>query len=280
MGTVVNLRPVQEDGKRSHVPGRPMPTRPRCGSPPPTGGCQALVDLEARHERHVSVEVVTANASTVRQMVRDARTDVGLAAVDPAEPDTGLVETIVWADEVVVAVPTGHPWSTLEEIEPLELAETAVITRDPGANSTRIVERTLEAAGLRHAPPIAEIGCTAAARATAIWQGIPALLPLDAVRPRARRGGREPRRDALVQELPHEESELESRLRAIDRALGEIQAQLAPARPEVRATAGPFTSTEAVRAFERALAALPGVSEVTLTGYEGATQAVFDVRLS
>jgi DNA-binding transcriptional LysR family regulator len=142
----------------------------------------ALVDLESRHERHLSVEVVTANSSTVRQMVREARSDVGLAAVDPDEHDSGLLETIVWADEVVVAVPAGHRWVARNEIDPIDFITTPVITRDPGANSSRIVEQALGAVGMSHVPPVAEIGCTAAARATAIAQCVPALLPRDAVR--------------------------------------------------------------------------------------------------
>jgi hypothetical protein len=34
-----------------------------------------------------------------------------------------------------------------------------------------------------------------------------------------------------------------------------------------------------VRSFEVAVAALPGVLEVTLRGYEGADRAIFDVRM-
>jgi hypothetical protein len=45
-------------------------------------------------------------------------------------------------------------------------------------------------------------------------------------------------------------------------------------------TAGPFTGTEAVRGFEEALAALPGVREVELRGYEGGNRAIVDVHLS
>jgi hypothetical protein len=45
-------------------------------------------------------------------------------------------------------------------------------------------------------------------------------------------------------------------------------------------TAGPFASTEAVRGFERALSALPGVQAVELRGYEGGDRAIVDVHLS
>ncbi|MGI9184544.1 MAG: hypothetical protein ACR2GZ_06190 [Solirubrobacteraceae bacterium] len=44
--------------------------------------------------------------------------------------------------------------------------------------------------------------------------------------------------------------------------------------------AGPFAGTEAVRGFERTLAALPGVRGVELRGYEGGNRAIVDVHLA
>jgi hypothetical protein len=52
------------------------------------------------------------------------------------------------------------------------------------------------------------------------------------------------------------------------------------ANEPVSLTAGPFASTEALRAFERGLQALPGVRAVELRGFEGGDRAVIDVHLS
>jgi hypothetical protein len=49
---------------------------------------------------------------------------------------------------------------------------------------------------------------------------------------------------------------------------------------EVSLSAGPFASIEAVRAFERTLAGVPGVREVAVRGYESGDRAIFDVQLS
>jgi DNA-binding transcriptional LysR family regulator len=140
-----------------------------------------LVELEARHERHVSIELVTANSCVVRQMIREARSEVGLAAVDPRGSDSGLVETVIWGDELLVAVPRDHPWAAEEEIDPEDFARTSIITRDPTSNSSRVVEEVLGDAGLSLAPPLAEIGSTAAARATAVAEGVPVLLSHEAL---------------------------------------------------------------------------------------------------
>jgi hypothetical protein len=60
--------------------------------------------------------------------------------------------------------------------------------------------------------------------------------------------------------------------------LAELSSRAAPA--DVTISAGPFSSIAAVRAFERELAELPGVSEVTLRGYEGTNRAIIDVRIT
>ena len=137
----------------------------------------ALVALEGRHERHLSVEVITANSNVVRDMVRTGRCDIGLAAVDPNETATTLTETVVWSDEVVVGVPRTHRWAVGGDIDCEDFAATPIIRRDPGANSTRVVESVLGSAGLASVPPLAEIGNNVAARATALAANAPVLLP-------------------------------------------------------------------------------------------------------
>lgn len=51
-----------------------------------------------------------------------------------------------------------------------------MVTRDPDANSRRIVESTLIERGLSLAPPLAELGSTAVAKATAISECAPLLI--------------------------------------------------------------------------------------------------------
>ena len=48
---------------------------------------------------------------------------------------------------------------------------------------------------------------------------------------------------------------------------------------EFSVSAGPFGSTEALRAFERALERIPEVREVEVRGYEGGDRAIVDVHL-
>jgi hypothetical protein len=79
-------------------------------------------------------------------------------------------------------------------------------------------------------------------------------------------------------------SKLLSAMRELLDAYGLTLQHLPPAPTEstmtgVSVSAGPFTSTAAVHRFERELAGIPGVREVTVRGYEGENRAMFDVQL-
>ncbi len=63
-----------------------------------------------------------------------------------------------------------------------------------------------------------------------------------------------------------------------------VLAQLPPAADtvavrEFSVSAGPFSSTEALRGFERTLSGIPEVREVAVRGYEGEDRAIVDVHL-
>jgi DNA-binding transcriptional LysR family regulator len=142
-----------------------------------------LVEFEQKRERHLSVELVIANSLVVRELVREGRAEFGIAAVDAgAAPDGVLRELPFCDDAVVVAVPEGHPWEALDAVPVDELVHTPMVMRDPSANTRRTIEAALEARGLALAPPLAEVGSTSAAKATAISEGAPVLLSRLAVR--------------------------------------------------------------------------------------------------
>ncbi len=142
-----------------------------------------LVEFEQKRERHLSVELVIANSLVVRDLVREGRAEFGIAAVDADAGSDGVLRELPFCDdEVVVAVPDGHPWTALDAIPVDELVRTPMVMRDPSANTRRTIEAALEARGLSLAPPLAEVGSTSAAKATAISEGAPVLLSRLAVR--------------------------------------------------------------------------------------------------
>jgi DNA-binding transcriptional LysR family regulator len=134
-----------------------------------------LVELESRHDHHLSVELAIANSTAARSLTLEGRADLGVVAAGVAPPDE-LCESPFCEDEIVIAVPEGHPWAALEEVDPAELVSTPLIMRDPGASSRGVVSEGLEVLGLSLAPPLAEIGSTSAAIAAALSEGAPLLV--------------------------------------------------------------------------------------------------------
>ncbi len=136
-----------------------------------------LVELESKHESHLSVELSIANSSAARALVLEGRAELGVVAAGGSGANGGnLCESPFYEDEIVIAVPEGHPWAAGEEIDPAELVSTRMIMRDPGASSRRVVAEALEALGLSPAPPLAEIGSTPAAISAAASEGAPVFL--------------------------------------------------------------------------------------------------------
>ncbi len=143
---------------------------------------QVLSDLAAS-EPGLTAELISANSELVRELVREGRSDLGIASVDPyATYADGLEERIVWRDELVVVVPPGHPWEALDEIPADEFASTRIVQRDPWSNSSRIVSATLERIGLERVPATPAIGSTSGVIAIARTSGAPALISILAAR--------------------------------------------------------------------------------------------------
>jgi DNA-binding transcriptional LysR family regulator len=73
-------------------------------------------------------------------------------------------------------VPKGHPWADAKQIKLADFASARMVTRDPDASARRIVDSMLADRGLSLAPPLAELGSTSAAKATALREGAPLLI--------------------------------------------------------------------------------------------------------
>jgi DNA-binding transcriptional LysR family regulator len=135
-----------------------------------------LVEYEQLRGRHLSVELVIANSVVVRDLVSAGRAEFGIAAARKGSPLPGLEQVHFCDDEVVVAIPQGHPWAKLEEIDPEQLVAEPLVVRDPTANTRQTVDEALASRGLTLSPPVAEVGSTSAAKATATSERAPVLL--------------------------------------------------------------------------------------------------------
>jgi DNA-binding transcriptional LysR family regulator len=135
-----------------------------------------LVEFERLHERHLSVELVIANSVVVRELVGEGRAEFGIAALEQAGVPEGLQALEFCEDEVIVAVPSDHPWAKRRQVSLADFLSTPMVMRDPSANTRRIVESELRQRELELAAPVAEVGSTSALWQTALSESAPALL--------------------------------------------------------------------------------------------------------
>jgi DNA-binding transcriptional LysR family regulator len=128
------------------------------------------------HHTSAPVEVLTANSRVVKRMVLAGETDVGVAACMKDEVVDGVVNIPLFYDEIVVAVPLGHPWARERTITPEELGKTPFVRRDPAAHTRQVVDGVLKERGLAPLQAASEVGSTQAAKEEAHELGLPTLL--------------------------------------------------------------------------------------------------------
>jgi DNA-binding transcriptional LysR family regulator len=149
---------------------------------------EILADL-AVLDASLSVDVIVGSSTFVREMLREERCDLGIAAVDPERPPDPLLRgKVLWRDEVVVAVPPQHPWKDLPAIPVEEFASTELVQNGVSASSSRIVAAALEQRGLEPSPPAALISSPAAVMATALATHRPALISMMSIAESQTRG--------------------------------------------------------------------------------------------
>jgi DNA-binding transcriptional LysR family regulator len=131
------------------------------------------------------VEVIIANSRVVKHMIAAGEANVGVSACRYGERVADAVCEPLIDDEIVIAVPLGHPWARRSSIAPDELLATPIVLRDPDAHTRQVIDETLTAAGLGALQAACEVGSTQAAKDEAHELGLPtamsglALAPAD-----------------------------------------------------------------------------------------------------
>ena len=119
------------------------------------------------------IELTAANSAVVRRLVATGAADLGIAASD-GDADTDL--PVLASDEIVVAVPPGHPWNDRGGLTLADVAAEPLVLRDPRSHARAVLDRAIADRGLTAHPPLAELGSTSAAVAAALETGAPAVL--------------------------------------------------------------------------------------------------------
>jgi DNA-binding transcriptional LysR family regulator len=128
------------------------------------------------HHTSAPVEVLTANSRVVKRIVVSGETDLGVAACKGDELVDGVVNIPLFYDEIVIAVPLGHPWARRRAISPSELVRMPFVRRDPAAQTRQVVDDVLKEHGLAPLTAACEVGSTQASKEEAHELGLPIAM--------------------------------------------------------------------------------------------------------
>ncbi|MET3803388.1 DNA-binding transcriptional LysR family regulator [Nakamurella sp. UYEF19] len=128
----------------------------------------ALRDGQLRAgQQPTSLEMITTNSEGVIRAVLEGTADLGFVE-GPGEPRK-VRSVVVGHDHLVVVVAPGHRWARSgRAIGPVELAGTALVSREPGSGTREAFTKALRSrlpAGAEMSPPAIELASAAAVRA-------------------------------------------------------------------------------------------------------------------
>jgi DNA-binding transcriptional LysR family regulator len=107
-----------------------------------------LPDLISRFHKkysHLSVSLTIADSLEIESRVLAGDLEIGV--IGSQSPHANLICQKLWADELVLAMPAGHPWARRESVSVRELRETPFILRESGSGTLKILEAYLRDSG-------------------------------------------------------------------------------------------------------------------------------------
>jgi DNA-binding transcriptional LysR family regulator len=111
-------------------------------------GEYVLPDLIGRFSkiyRHLAVKLTIADSSEIEKLVLEGKLEIGV--IGSKSSHANLLCQKLWEDELVLAVPVGHPWARRKSVSVQELRETPFILREEGSGTLKILENYLRQSG-------------------------------------------------------------------------------------------------------------------------------------
>ena len=143
-----------------------------------------LPDIISRFNKkypHLLVKLTIADSSEIENRVLTGKLEIGVIGSKSLHPN--LLCQQLWRDELVLAVPAGHPWARRKTISLQELRKTSFILREEGSGTLKILEtylRQSDEGGTDALQVSARLGSS-----TAVKEGIKAGLGLSILSARA-----------------------------------------------------------------------------------------------
>jgi DNA-binding transcriptional LysR family regulator len=94
---------------------------------------------------HLSVKLTIADSTEIENRVLAGKLEIGVIGSKSLHPN--LLCQPLWRDELVLAVPVGHPWARRKAVSLQELRKTPFILREEGSGTLKILEAYLRKSG-------------------------------------------------------------------------------------------------------------------------------------
>lgn len=99
-----------------------------------------------RQRPDMDVKIKIANTLTIDQNVLEQQLNIGLIE-GPLPKHKKFYAEKFWEDELVVVVPTSHPWANYDKISLEELPKERFVTREVGSGTRKVMEMALKERG-------------------------------------------------------------------------------------------------------------------------------------
>ena len=107
-----------------------------------------LPDIISKFKRdypHLSVVLTIADSKKIEHLVLEGTLEIGV--IGSKSDHANLLCQNLWEDELVLAVPAGHPWSRRKDVSLQELMKIPFILREEGSGTLNILETYLRESG-------------------------------------------------------------------------------------------------------------------------------------
>jgi DNA-binding transcriptional LysR family regulator len=135
----------------------------------------------SRKYPHLLVKLTVADSRRIEHQVLQGNIEIGVVGSKSQHPN--IISQRVWADELVLAVPAGHPWGRCKVVSLAELQRVPFILRESGSGTLKILESYLAGFGegsMNDFKVVARFGSS-----TAVKEGIKSGLGLSILSARA-----------------------------------------------------------------------------------------------
>jgi len=130
----------------------------------------------------LSITLDVGNSASVFERLRDGSVDLGF--VEGPTIETGFRYLDLARDDLLVVVPSAHPWAEQAQVEVQEVVNSTLVVRETGSGTRQVAERALAAHAVGHeAASRLEVGSNAALVASVVAGLGPGVVSRMAVSP-------------------------------------------------------------------------------------------------